>query len=483
MARAYALAIGVLAVALLGSVDPRLAVPSAIGACVVAALAPRRALPGRAPRRALALGAVLLAARVGLSSADGVAGASPGADAAAPGTRAGPLGGEVRSTIRLSGGRQDVLVELHDGSLAYARLPRFPEFVPGDRITMTGRMEALPEDPEPEAAGWVGYLRRIGVTTTVEARSVQDDGAADGPAAWLARARGAAGDTLGAALPEPEAGLAAGILVGLRERVDPTLAAEFTAAGLTHVVAISGWNIAIVGGVVGALARPLARRRRGLLIGLVIAAYTVFAGASPSVVRAAIMAGVALLAREGGRPAGAGRALALAIVVILLADPATVLDAGFQLSACATAGLITWSNGLGAWFERTVPAVPGPVRESLAVSLAAQAATLPVVLVDFGRLSLVSPIANLVVAPLVPFVMAGAASALPLGALLTAGLPPIVIGVPLALAGLPLGLLVGAARIAASVPYASVLLPPIVAIPAAVMTALALGVLVRARRP
>ena len=75
--------------------------------------------------------------------------------------------------------------------------------------------------------------------------------------------RDASGDALQRALPEPEAGLAAGILVGLRERVDRDLAADFATAGVSHVVAISGWNIAIVAALVAAVLRGRSRRLAG----------------------------------------------------------------------------------------------------------------------------------------------------------------------------------------------------------------------------
>jgi competence protein ComEC len=91
-------------------------------------------------------------------------------------------------------------------------------------------------------------------------------------------------------LPEPEAGLAAGILIGLRDLVDRDLAAAFTTAGVSHIVAISGWNIAIVGAAVAAAAGRIGRRRRSVLTIVAIAAYVMFAGASASVVRAALMA-------------------------------------------------------------------------------------------------------------------------------------------------------------------------------------------------
>ena len=480
MGRAHGLAAAALGVALAGAADHRLGVVAAGLTLVLALATPERWLPGGRVRLALIVGAALLAVRLavgGSASAE----ASP-ASATSPARTDSPWPATVEAIVRRAGGKQTAVLGLDDATLVYAQLPRYPEFAPGDRVVLEGRVESLPADPAAEGAGWVGYLRRIGVSGTVEARTAERTGGGDSPAALLARVRSGAGDLLGFALPEPVAGLAAGILVGLRERVDPTLVREFTASGLTHVVAISGWNIAIVGATCAALTRQLSRRRRSLLVGAVIVAYTVFAGASPSVVRAALMAGVALLARESGRRAGASRALALAIVLMLVVDPASVVDPGFQLSACATAGLLAWASPLGEIIGRRLPRVPGMIRESLAVSLSAQLATLPLVLFDFGRLSLVSPAANLVAAPLIPFVMAAAALALPFGAILQAGIPPVLLSVPLGLVSLPLALLIAVAGTAASVPYASVELPPSVAVPAAIVATGAVLLVARAIR-
>jgi competence protein ComEC len=423
---------------------------------------------------------VLLAGRLALGGTAGAAG-SPTVPASLSPTDS-PWSATVEAIVRSAGGKQTAILALPEPTLVYAQLPRYPEFVPGERVEVEGRIELLPADPAFEVEGWVAYLRRIGVSATVEARTAQLAAPGNGPAALLAQVRNGAGDLLGSVLPEPLAGLAAGILVGLRERVDPTLVREFTASGLTHVVAISGWNIAIVGATCAALTRQLSRRRRSLAVGAVIVAYTVFAGASASVVRAALMAGVALLARESGRRAGASRALALAIVLMLLVDPGAVVDPGFQLSACATAGLLAWASRLGERIGRRLPRLPAMIRESLAVSLSAQLATLPLVLVDFGRLSLVSPAANLIAAPLIPFVMAAAALALPLGALLGSGLPPILLSIPLGLAALPLALLVAIAHASASVPFASVELPPSVAVPAAILAGGAILLVARSVR-
>ena len=156
-------------------------------------------------------------------------------------------------------------------------------------------------------------------------------------------------------------------------------------------------------------ATGIGRRTRSALVLLAIVAYTLLAGAEASVIRAAAMGAVVLLARESGRPSGAAAALGLACWGLLLADPTMIADIGFQLSVAATAGLLV----LGGPAERAVRRAvrghgPAWLFETLGVSLAAQLATLPLILVHFGRLSLVSPFANLVIAPVVPLAMLGA---------------------------------------------------------------------------
>ena len=217
-----------------------------------------------------------------------------------------------------------------------------------------------------------------------------------------------------------------------------------------------GWNIALVAGLVGAVLAGRARRTRSGGILVAIVAYTVLAGASASVVRAAAMTGVALLARETGRPGTAAAALGWAVALLVIANPASAVDVGLQLSAAATAGLIAWSRPIAAVLDRRAGWLPGWIREGLGVSLAAQAATLPLVLVAFGRVAPLSPVTNLAVVPLVPLAMATGALALAGGALAALGAPGIVasiLGIPGAVV---LGLLIGIVRLAATLPLASV---------------------------
>jgi len=164
--------------------------------------------------------------------------------------------------------------------------------------------------------------------------------------------------------------------------------------GLSHLLAVSGENVAFV----MALAAPLLRRLRlgsrtalALAIVLVFAAMTRF---EPSVLRASAMAAIALLATLGGRPASSLRVLAYAVVALLLADPFLLHSVAFALSCGASAGIALLSRPIGA-------RLPGPrfLREPFAVSIGAQIGVLPVLLWVFGTFPLITPFSNLVAAP------------------------------------------------------------------------------------
>ncbi len=394
----------------------------------------------------------------------------------------GEWSGSVVDVSSPSGAEQRAFVRLQAPAggawLVYAWLPRHPALVPGDAIEVRGQLQLPPVD----APGFAGFLESRGALGTLKARGLQLVGSEGGFAASVEGLRWGLDRTLSRAVPEPEAGLASGILIGLRERVSRETADDFTVTGLTHVVAISGWNIALVAGIATALLRAtgLGRRPRSTIVIAAIVAYTILAGAEASVIRAALMGGVVIVARESGRPSGAAAALGLACWGLLLAQPSMITDIGLQLSLVATAGLLA----LGAPAETAVRRVTrdrGPrwLKEVLGVSLAAQLATLPLILLHFGRLSLISPLANLLVAPVVPLAMLGAAVGTLVGPLMAGpdmalGLAPLLVA-----AWLPLALMTRGAGLLAQVPLANVeLLPPFDLIGAAI----ALGALALALR-
>jgi len=474
----------------------------AIGAVAAALVLGDAATPGLALAMVLAAGSIagagwlLVATRVRPALGRSLAAAAVGAGAVAlrlllmppvlPTAPAvlpdgdGPWPAIVASVGSLREGARPAVLDL-PGPPALrlaATLPAWPIVVPGDRIEVDGEPEPPPDDD------YGDYLRRIGAAGTIRSRSLAITDAPGDAGRQLEGLRRGADAALSLAIPEPEAGLASGILLGLRDRVDRALAAAFTAVGASHVVAISGWNIAIVATMLGAIAGRVARRRRALLTAAAIVGYVVFVGASPSVVRAAAMAGVVLGARELGRPSRAAAAIGWAVIGLLLVDPRLVDDVGFRLSALATAGLIAWGTPLTSRFAGPSPGrVRAWLAESLGVSLAAQLATLPIVALEFGRLSIVSPVINLGVVPLVAPAMAGGAVALAAGGLGLIGAPAIIA----VIAGLPAWVLlsgiVALVRLGAAVPFASVeLVAPWDVVAALAATAVVVAVDWRLRR-
>jgi len=219
---------------------------------------------------------------------------------------------------------------------------------------------------------------------------------------------------LRALVPEPESGILLGIVLGERASISPDLAQAFAVSGTMHLLAISGFNMTLVGTAVAFALRGRAQPTvRAIATVAAIVAYSVLVGLAPSVMRAALMASVASCGLASGRRAATANALCVAVTAMLFADPAAIADLGFLLSASATAGLVLWQAPLAARFA----GLPGALREGLATTLAASVPTLPLVAAAFGRVSVVSPIANLVAVPLFPPLMIVGAAASALGAL------------------------------------------------------------------
>ncbi len=226
-------------------------------------------------------------------------------------------------------------------------------------------------------------------------------------------------DAAAAVLDPASAGLLPGLAVGDTTGLLPESDADFRAAGLTHLLAVSGGNLAIVSGMVLWLLRRLRADPRvaaGLSL-LALAGFVVLARPSPSVVRAAVMGVVVLLALVLGRGRSALPALATAVLALLLTDPALAVDPGFALSVLATGGLVLlapgWAAGLCAG------GLPGWAAEALAVPAAAFLVTAPLVAGLSGQVGLVTVLANLLAVPAVaPATVLGVLAAVlsPLGA-------------------------------------------------------------------
>ena len=215
--------------------------------------------------------------------------------------------------------------------------------------------------------------------------------------------------------PNPEASLLAGILLGDDNGLPASLQQAYQNTGTAHIIAISGFNIAILASLLVSLFGGLLGRRRGAVAAVAgIVLYTLLVGATPSVVRAAIMGGLAILARQLGRRQNGLNTLAITAGVMTLINPNTLWDVGFQLSFAATLGLILYAQPLQDWFTRilarrfplaTAQKISAPISTFMFFTLAAQLTTLPVMAYQFGRISLVSIIANPFVLPVQPALM------------------------------------------------------------------------------
>ncbi len=350
---------------------------------------------------------------------------------------------EARRWQAVSGDAQ-VLLAMKERGIAY-----------GDIIELHGSIVAPPDYDS--SSSYREYLARQGILSYIPYPSLTPLGHDDSPLARFYATiyawRGAAAEVIYRDIPGATGGLLVGILLGDRSHIDSGLNNAFAVTGVAQVVAISGQNISYVAGFIWLLGRRLPLRPRTITIVTieVIAVYAIFVGASPSVLRAAVMGALYALARYWGRDYDVGISLAVAAWAMTLFNPLWLWDIGFQLSFVALLGIVY----LAPTIARPLHRLP-LLGEALAVSLAAQLVTEPLILLYFGQISLISPLANLIVEPALPLVMLTGA-----------------VAVPLLFAAPPLGLLIAGAcwvflafmvntvQWFASLPFAALRFPPI----------------------
>jgi len=317
----------------------------------------------------------------------------------------------VAEPVRWAADRARLLLEVEraDGRAVSGRVQvtvygEVPELAQGQRVAGDLTLHPAQGPRNPGTFDYGAHLAREGVRVVATARGERLE-ALDAPRPpWPARVRRAALDALGRALPPASAALLGGLLLGDRTALPRDLDDAFRRGGVYHVLAVSGFNVALVAASVWALCR-LARAGRRASACSAIAVVTGFAavvGPEPSVLRAVVMAVLVLSALVLEREASVVNSLALAALAILAVRPGDLLDPGFQLSFAATAGIVL------------APLPRGLVAGALGVSAAAQLAVLPIALTHFNQLSTIGVLANLGVVPL-----AGAAT---IGGLAAVGL-------------------------------------------------------------
>jgi competence protein ComEC len=281
-----------------------------------------------------------------------------------------------------------------------------PDVRRGDLVRVEGRLE-VPDDPR-----FLEALHRTGVAATVRLDALERIGAAPNPFIRLTQVvRGAVGSSIERAFPPREAGLLLGLALGDDSQLDPATERDFQATGLGHLLVVSGENVAMVlAPVLGfAVAIGLARVGKAIMGMGTVAFFVVLTGAEPSVLRAGVMATLALLGVLAGRPRSTGIVLSGAVMVLLVLDPWLVRSIGFQLSVAATAGMVALASPLG---ERLGRFLPGPLALAAGTTLAAQLGVTPILLFHFHEVPGVTILANIAAAPAVsPALLLGLAAA------------------------------------------------------------------------
>lgn len=315
--------------------------------------------------------------------------------------------GKVVEEPKIGSTYRGYVIELDSGVKVLARVNPFPAYEFGDTLSVWGKLE-LPEPfltPEGKLFDYPSYLRKEGISYVMSFSSA--DRVAESSFSIqgvLFRIKHKFVSSFEKSIPFPQSGLLAGILLGVDDALPKDLLNTFRLVGIIHIVVLSGYNITIVAESVRELLGFLSRKKALIFSAGGIILFSIMVGLTPSVVRALIMALLALVARATHRRYDVARALALAAFAMVLWNPMyLVFDIGFQLSFLATIALI-W---ISPWFLQRLTRVPEKfgLREVVSTTVAVQLFVLPYLAYQSGIISLISFVVNVLILPIVPLVM------------------------------------------------------------------------------
>ena len=212
-------------------------------------------------------------------------------------------------------------------------------------------------------------------------------------------------DSINRSIPEPSAAFINGILLGNQTGIDQDLKYDFSRTGMTHIMAISGYNVTIIAKIVVSILVLFMMRQKAFWFTVIcIIIFTIMVGAESSIIRAAIMGIIVLIARQTGRIGSPHVALSLAASAMLAFNPTLLrFDIGFQLSFMATVGIIyispIFGNKMNFLYDFPL------LRETIAMTISAQLCVLPLLMYYFKTLSIISLFANAIILPVIPYAM------------------------------------------------------------------------------
>jgi len=321
-----------------------------------------------------------------------------GALRARPGLHA-TVDGFVSGVPRRNGDEVDVRIDSPAGRVLVVA----PEPVGDLRVGSEMSAEGVLEAPEPWRAG---YLRRQGIAMTLRTDRIDSKpGRRGGISGWVDDVRERGEEALGRGMPEREAALARGFVLGEDDRIDHGTRQDFQRSNLTHLLAVSGENVILLCVLAWPLLAILGLTLRARLIGALclIAIYVPVTGAGPSIQRAGVMGAVGLIAALADRPRARWYAVLLAAAITLAINPRADGDVGWQLSFAAVIGIMLWAKRLAGVISRDSErrSARRALAEAVAVTASATVATAPLMAEAFDQFSPAALPANVLAAPVV----------------------------------------------------------------------------------
>lgn len=288
--------------------------------------------------------------------------------------------------------------------------PRYPDLSYGDKVKISGKIE---KPGKIEDFDYGNYLKRFSVYSVVyQPESVEKTGQEKSIISKglreLYAIPGVFEGSINTVLTEPQASLAGGLLFGSKRSIPDNLKNDLSNTGLTHIIALSGYNVTIIITVLSLILAKYFGNRRAFWLGLLLVLFfVIITGAAPSVLRAAVFSILIIYGKLLGRRGNQTNLMLLAAIAILLFNPYLLIyDIGFQLSFGAFAGLIYLSPIIESIFERSrLTYLPVYLKAPLTETLSAQIMVLPLLILYFGKLSFIAPLANVLVLWIIPLAM------------------------------------------------------------------------------
>ena len=286
----------------------------------------------------------------------------------------------------------------------------YPEYKYGDKIGVLGELKTpvVFED-----FNYKDYLAKQGIYSVIYCPEVEllERGKYEGLIstiyAGMLNFKGRLRESIYQNLSSSQSSILGAMLLGDKSRMSQDLKEDLNIAGVRHVTAVSGMHVVILSTVLMSLLIGLGlwRGQAFYFSIILISLFVVLTGAHSSAIRAGIMGGLFLLAQKVGRRSVSSRTIVMAAAVMLFANPLLLLgDVGFQLSFLAAIGIIHFGGALERWL-RFVPNRFINLRSIISMTLAAQIFTLPILVYNFGRISLVSPATNILILPVIYWIM------------------------------------------------------------------------------